>query len=156
MHQLDWDHLLRPLWGQVSRLEKQAYAAWQAVEERAKLFKAATTPKRLQQHLTQWEQLNQVAAEKVAQFDAFARLAQQVDKWFVLIDLHMGQLREVSEGIKQLQSLGQQLQSWSGRIYQKLGARVVQLSTRFGRGPRPLAGSSRGYGDHRPGSAMAN
>ena len=124
VHQLDWDHLLRPLWGQVSRLEKQAYAALQAVEERAKLFDAATTPKRLQQHLTKWEQLNQVVAEKVAQFDAFARLAQQVDEWFGLIDLHTGQLREVSEGIKQLQSLGEQLQSWSGRIYQKLAANL--------------------------------
>lgn len=27
VHQLDWDHLLRPLWGQAARLEKQAYAA---------------------------------------------------------------------------------------------------------------------------------
>jgi hypothetical protein len=124
VHQLDWDHLLRPLWGQVSRLEKQAYAALQAVEERAKLFDAATTPKRLHQHLTKWEQLNQVAAQKVAQFDAFARLARQVDEWFGLIDLPTGQLREVSEGIKQLQSLGQQLQSWSGRIYQKLAANL--------------------------------
>lgn len=124
VHQLDWDHLLRPLWGQVSRLEKQAYAALQAVEERAKLFDAATTPKRLQQHLAKWEQLNQMATQKVAQFDAFTRLAQQVDEWFALIDRHTGQLREVSEGIKQLQSLGQQLQRWSGRIYQKLATNL--------------------------------
>jgi hypothetical protein len=26
VHQLDWDHLLRPLWGQATRLERQAYA----------------------------------------------------------------------------------------------------------------------------------
>ncbi len=35
VHQLDWDHLLRPLWGQVTRLERQAYAALEMVEERA-------------------------------------------------------------------------------------------------------------------------
>lgn len=31
VHQLDWDHLLRPLWGQAACLEQQAYAAppWQ-------------------------------------------------------------------------------------------------------------------------------
>ena len=34
-HQLDWDHLLRPVWGQVSRLEKRAYAPLEEVEERA-------------------------------------------------------------------------------------------------------------------------
>ncbi|NIW09316.1 MAG: hypothetical protein GWN33_01470, partial [Gammaproteobacteria bacterium] len=56
VHQLDWDHLLRPLWGQVARLEKQAYAALQQVEERAALFEQAKTEKRLQQHLAKWEQ----------------------------------------------------------------------------------------------------
>jgi hypothetical protein len=120
VHQLDWDHLLRPLWGQAARLERQAYAALQAVEERAKQFAAATTPKRLQQHLTQWDRLNQIAAEKVAQCDAFAHIARQVDDWFALIDLSTGQLREVSTGVKQLQGLGEQLQGWSGRIYHKL------------------------------------
>jgi hypothetical protein len=120
VHQLDWDHLLRPLWGQAARLEKQAYTALQAVEEQAKLFAAATTPKRLHQHLAKWEQLNQLAAEKVAQSDAFARIARQVDDWFALIELSTGQLREVSEGIKQLQGLGEQLQGWSRRICQKL------------------------------------
>ncbi|MFN8459904.1 MAG: hypothetical protein U0401_35530 [Anaerolineae bacterium] len=124
VHQLDWDHLLRPLWGQAARLEKQAYAALEAVEERAQQFAAATTPKRLQQHLTKWEQLNQIAAEKVAQADAFAHLARQVDDWFALIDLSNGQLREVSTGVKQLQSLGEQLQGWSGRIYHKLATNL--------------------------------
>jgi len=124
VHQLDWDHLLRPLWGQAARLEKQAYVALQNVEERAKLFAAATTPKRLQHHLTQWEQLSQLAAEKIAQYDAFALIACQVDKWFGLIDLQSGQLQDVTEGIKQLQGLGEQLQGWSGRIYQKLAANL--------------------------------
>lgn len=124
VHQLDWDHLLRPLWGQAARLEKQAYAALQAVEERAKLFAAATTPKRLQQHLAKWEQLNQLATEKVAQCDAFAHIARQVDNWFALIDLTSGQLQPVSEGVKQLQDLGEQLQGWSGRIYQKLATNL--------------------------------
>jgi hypothetical protein len=123
-HQLDWDHLLRPLWGQVARLERQAYAALQAVEDRAALFVAATSPKRLQQHLTKWEQLSQIAAEKVAHYDAFAQIARQVDEWFALIDLSSGQLQAVTEGITQLQSLGQQLQGWSGRIYQKLATNL--------------------------------
>lgn len=124
VHQLDWDHLLRPLWGQAARLERQAYAALEAVEARAQQFAAATTPKRLQQHLTKWEQLNQMAAEKVAQYDAFAPIARQVDDWFALIDLSNGQLREVSLGVKQLHSLGQQLQGWSGRIYHKLATNL--------------------------------
>jgi hypothetical protein len=124
VHQLDWDHLLRPLWGQAARLERQAYAALQAVEERAQLFAAVTTPKRLHQPLTKWEQLRQIAAEKVAQCDAFARIARQVDEWFALIDLSNGQLREVTEGIKQLQRLGEQWQGWSGRIYHKLATNL--------------------------------
>jgi hypothetical protein len=124
VHQLDWDHLLRPMWGQAARLERQAYAALQAVEERAKQFAAATTPKRLQHHLAKWEQLNQVATEKIAQCDAFARIARQVDDWFALIDLASGPLREVTQGIKQLQALAEQLQGWSGRIYQKLATNL--------------------------------
>jgi len=124
VHQLDWDHLLRPLWGQAARLERQAYAALEAVEERARLFNAATTPKRLQKHLTKWEQLSQIAAGKVAHYDAFARIARQVDDWFALIDLASGQLRAVPQGIQQLQNLGQQLQGWSGRIYHKLATNL--------------------------------
>lgn len=120
VHQLDWDHLLRPLWGQAARLEKQAYAALQQVEERAARFEQAKTEKRLQRHLDKWEQLNQQAAQKIEQFDAFEQIARNIDHWFALIDLESGQLPEVTVAIGQLQALGEQLQPWSGRIYQKL------------------------------------
>lgn len=120
VHQLDWDHLLRPLWGQVARLERQAYAALQQVEDRAAKFEQASTEKRLQHHLTQWEQLSQQAGEKVAQFDAFYHIARAVDDCFALIDLESGHLRQATPAIADLQALGQQLQSWSGRIYHKL------------------------------------
>jgi hypothetical protein len=120
VHQLDWDHLLRPLWGQAARLEKAAYAALAQVEERATLFEQAKTEKRLQQHLNKWEQLNQAAAQKVELFDAFDQIARQVDDWFALIDWQTGQLPDVTVGINQLQALAEQLQAGSGRIYNKL------------------------------------
>ena len=120
VHQLDWDHLLRPMWGQVTRLEKQAYAALNKVEKRAALFERAKSEKRLQQHLEKWEQLNQTALEKIELYDAFYQIARPVDDCFALIDWHSGQLQDVEAGINQLQALGEQLQSWSGRIYQKL------------------------------------
>ena len=123
-HQLDWDHLLRPLWGQATRLEKQVYAAWQQVEVRAEMFDKAKTTKRLEQHLTKWEQFNQAAQEKADRFDAFYRLARSVDDWFALIDLETGQLRDVEAGINQLQSLAAELAGWSGRIYQKLASNL--------------------------------
>jgi hypothetical protein len=124
VHQLDWDHLLRPLWGQAARLERQAYAALEKVEGRSALFEQAKSERRLQQHLSQWEQLRQIAAEKVAQFDAFEQIARQIDAWFALIDLHTGHLQDVEAGISQLQALGEQLQSWSGRIYHKLSTNL--------------------------------
>ncbi len=120
VHQLDWDHLLRPLWGQVARLERAAYAALAQVEERMALFERSKTEKRLQQHLNKWEQLDQVAAKKVEQFDAFYKIARQVDDCFALIDWQTGHLPDVSAAIKQLQDLAEQLQAWSGRIYKKL------------------------------------
>jgi hypothetical protein len=123
-HQLDWDHLLRPLWGQAARLENQAYAALQQLEERAALFDQARTPKRLQQHLAKWEQLSREATEKMARYDAFERIARQVDDWFALIELQTGQLQPVTTGISQLEALGRQLQPWSGRIYQKLSTNL--------------------------------
>ena len=119
-HQLDWDHLLRPMWGQVSRLERRAYAALEAIEERAAKFEQANTPKRLEQHLAAWERLSAEAEEKIACHDAFLQLARQVDDWFALIELRSGQLRDPATGAKSLRNLGEQLQEWKGCIYEKL------------------------------------
>ena len=120
VHQLDWDHLLRPLWGQAARLERAAYAALEQVEKRMALFERSKTEKRLQQHLNKWEQLKQAAAKKVELFDAFYQIARQVDDYFALLDWQTGYLTDVMAGIKKLQVLAQQLQTWSGRIYKKL------------------------------------
>ena len=120
VHQLDWSHLLRPLWGQVARLEKQAYAALEAVEARAAEFDQAYTPGRLKQHLAAWERLSAEADQKMALHDAFLQIAQQVDDWFALIDLESGQLRDPVAGAESLRHLGEQLQGWKGQIYEKL------------------------------------
>lgn len=125
IHQLDWDHLLRPMWGQAARLEQQAYAALEAVEDRAAKFDQAHTPKRLEQHLTVWERLNTEAEERVAQYDAFRQLAQQVDAQFALIDLKSGELPDPVLAAESLRTLGKQLQTWTGRIYQKLSSNLI-------------------------------
>jgi hypothetical protein len=119
-HQLDWDHLLRPVWGQVWRLEKQAYASLEAVEERAAKCEQAQTTKRLEHHLATWERLRAEAEEKMAHYDAFFELAQQVDAQFALIELESGQIRDPIAGAACLRRIGQQLQTWQGQIYQKL------------------------------------
>jgi hypothetical protein len=119
-HQLDWDHLLRPMWGQVLRLEKRAYAALEAVEERAAKFEQAHTAKRLERHLDAWERLSAEAEEKMTRHDAFLQLALQVDAQFALIELESGQLWDPIMGSQCLRQIGQQLQTWQGRIYQKL------------------------------------
>jgi hypothetical protein len=123
-HQLDWDHLLRPLWGQATRLEKQAYAAVADVEARAAQFEQAHTPKRLQHHLSQWEELVKQADEKIAQVDIFTHIARQVDDHFALIDLETGYLRDAAAASRHLRLLGQQLSHLSGRIYQKLATNL--------------------------------
>jgi hypothetical protein len=128
VHQLDWDHLLRPLWGQVSRLEQQAYAALEAVEARATQFDRAQTPKRLAQHLAVWERLGAEAEDKIARYDAFVHIAQQVDDWFALIDLDSGQLRDPGVGAASLRHLGDQLRSWAGRIYEKLSRNLASFA----------------------------
>ena len=124
-HQLDWDHLLRPLWGQAARLERQAYAALEAVEERAVLFNQAQTEKRLDNHMKVWERLNADACQKMAQFDQFQSLAKQVDAQFALIDLETGQLRDPAAAAAILRSIGQQLNQWKGRIYAKLSSNLT-------------------------------
>jgi hypothetical protein len=125
MHQLDWDHLLRPLWGHVTRLEKQAYAALEAVEKRAAKFDQATTTKRLAQHLAAWERLTVTATDKMTCYDAFYQLACQVDAQFALIDIQTGQLRDPLAAAAQLRAVGQQLQDWTGRIYAKLSRKLL-------------------------------
>jgi len=129
VHQLDWDHLLRPLWGQVTRLESQAYAALQAVEERAAKFTQSHTIKRLEQHFTAWEKLESEAQKQVAQYDGFFEIAQQVDEQFALIDLESGRLRDRQQGAAQLQALGEQLRRWPGRIYAKLSSNLLNWAT---------------------------
>jgi hypothetical protein len=128
VHQVDWDHLLRPLWGQVARLEERAYAALNAVEERAKHFDQAHTPKRLEQHLAVWEHLRTEAEGHVQQYDALRQIAQQIDAEFGLIDPSTGQIRDAVAGAERLRRLGQHLLTWQGRIYQKLSSYLINLA----------------------------
>jgi hypothetical protein len=125
-HQLDWDHLLRPLWGQASRLERQAYAVLEALETRAAQFNHAHTPKRLAHHLQAWEKLATEADVALARYDAFVGIARQVDTQFALIDLVTGSVHNQQDASATLRDLGQQLHSWSGRIYQKLSSNLLQ------------------------------
>ena len=127
-HQVDWDHLLRPLWGQAARLDERAYAALQAVEERAALFAQAHTPKRLEQHWGAWERLTADAQVQMQQADAFRVLARQVDAEFALIDKATGQVRDPQAGAEHLRAVGRQLQTWSGAIYQRLSTYLLNLA----------------------------
>lgn len=128
-HQLDWDHLLRPLWGQATRLERQAYAALAQVEERAALFEQARTTKRLEQHLAQWEKLVAAADEKIEAVENYYCLARRVDDYFALIDLTTGDLTNAAQGIACLHALGQQMAAIPGRIYQKLAKNLRNWAT---------------------------
>jgi hypothetical protein len=125
IHQLDWDHLLRPMWGHITRLEQQAYAAIEKVEERVDKFDQANTLKRMANHFAAWERLSTDAEEKIARYDAFLELARQVDAEFALIDLEDGHVRNPVAGAESLRRVGKQLQEWNGRIYKKLSTNLV-------------------------------
>ena len=124
-HQLDWDHLLRPLWGQVTQLERQAMAALSEVEARARQFDLARTTKRLQHHLKQWEILNQRADEKMSQLDTLTAIVRVVDNQFALIDLSTGYLLDAAVASRRLRDLGQQLTQLPGRIYQRFALNLT-------------------------------
>jgi len=106
--QLDWDHL----WGQITRLERQAYTAWEAVEERATKFAQSRTSKRPEQHLTAWEHLTAAAEVKIDRYAAFHPIAQPVDVQFAMLDLESGELRDAVAAAECLCDLEKQLQSW--------------------------------------------
>jgi hypothetical protein len=127
-HQLDWDHLLRPLWGQQYRLEKAVYAAWETVAKREALFHKSHTSHRLRQHLQQWERVTGIAETKVAQADKFYALARKVDDCFAIIDLETGLLTDATTQRHCLQTIGQTLTQWSGRIYNKLAKNLLNWS----------------------------
>ena len=131
VHQLDWDHLLRPLWGQAARLERQAYAALEALEARAAQFHQTQTAKRLEFHLTVWERLRTDAAAKLSKFDQFYILARQVDAQFALMDLESGQIRDPLVAAGVLRSVGKQLSQWEGRIYAKLSANLTNWADKL-------------------------
>jgi hypothetical protein len=125
VHQLDWDHLLRPLWGQVARLESRAWAGLEEAEERVGLFDQAHTSKRLQQHFNAWQKLETDTHEKIGLFDRFFQMAQQVDQQFALIDLESGQLCDPVLGAARLHAICEQLAHWKGRIYEKLSSNLL-------------------------------
>lgn len=126
VHQADWDHVLRPMWGQAARLEAQAYAALEAVEARAAKFDQATTAGRLAQHLKAWEQLRDVALRRVIHYDRFNQLAREVDAWFGLIDLDTGDLRDPVAGAAAVRALGQQIHALpGGGIYESVGNALI-------------------------------
>ncbi len=132
VHQADWDHLLRPLWGQAARLEAQAYAALEALEERAAKFDRAQTAGRLRQHLKAWEQLRAEALRKIARYDTFHTLAEQVDGWFALIDVETGRLRDPETGAAQLRAIGQQIRALPGaEIYDRLANTLIHQAEAF-------------------------
>jgi hypothetical protein len=120
-HQLDWDHLLRALWHEDAQLERQAYAALQAVEERTHLFEQAHTEKRLTQHLQRWEHLQCQAREALQRYDRFHALAQRVDAEFAMIDLSTGALQDAETSATRLAWVGQQVQALAGRACEVLG-----------------------------------
>ncbi len=125
VHQLDWDHLLRPMWGQAARLESQAWAILEEAQERTGLFDQAHTPKRLEQHFNVWQKLEIETKEKAGLYDRFFQIAQGVDREFALIDLESGQLRDPVLGQARLKALGEQLAQWKGRIYEKLSSNLI-------------------------------
>jgi len=128
-HQLDWDHLLRPVWGQVARLDAQAYAALEACEARRVRFEHAHTPKRLAQHWAAWERLNADAQAKVERADQFRQFALQIDAEFGLIDPQTGDVRDPVRGAEHLWQVGCHLQDWAGGIYSKLRSYLMNLAT---------------------------
>jgi hypothetical protein len=125
VHQLDWDHLLRPLWGHYTQLEKQAYATLTALDEREQQFDQAYTEKRLQNHLAQWEKQRQEAEVMMARLDTFEQWAQQVDESFALVDPETGHFPDGQTLIEKLQVVGEQMGHWSARIYQKLASNLT-------------------------------
>lgn len=128
-HQLDWDHLLRPVWGQVARLEEHAYAALAGCEARAAQFEQAKTAKRLAHPLAAWERLTAEAKVKVERYDQFRQWAAQIDAEFGLIDPQTGAVRDPHRGAEHLRQVGCHLQNWAGVIYTKLSGYLVNLAT---------------------------
>jgi hypothetical protein len=124
-HQLDWDHLLRAVWHYDAQLERQAYAALQALEERTRLFDQAHTEKRLTHHGQPWERRHAHATEAMTRYDRFHALAQEVDAEFAMIDLTTGALRDSESSATHLQTIGQRMQALLGRTCNVLGTSLT-------------------------------
>ena len=128
IHQLDWDHVLRPMWGQAARCEAQAYDALAAYETRVVLFNRANSAGRLAQHWTALDRLERDMTMKVARADAFRALAEQADAEFGLIERSTGEVRDPLLAAQRLRAVGQQLKPWPGAIYEKLSGYLCHLA----------------------------
>jgi hypothetical protein len=68
--------------------------------------------------------LDAEAEEKVARYDVFLPIVQQVDEPFAMIDLELGTLRDEDCG-HLLRDVGKRLQGWEGGIYKKLSSNLI-------------------------------
>jgi hypothetical protein len=125
-YQLDWGHLLRPLWGQAACLEEQIYAALEAVEERSAQFEQAQIPTQTAGKASaSLGSPDLRSGRKIARSDQFYQLAQPVDAQFTLINLQSGKLPDPLTGAAPLCALGEQLGGWQGRVYSKLSRNLI-------------------------------
>jgi len=128
IHQLDWDHVTRPMWGQAARCEEQSYDAIAAYEARLQRFNQAHTEGRLTKHLMALDRQEQEMNVKIARADAFRNLAEQVDAQFGLIDCSSGETHNPDLAAQALQSIGLQFKQWTGLIYDKLASYFSNLA----------------------------
>lgn len=123
--QLDWDHLLRPLWHHDAQLERRSYAALEAVEESLRSFERANGEKRLAKHLARWEKLQHQAEEAITLYDQFHQLARRVDSEFAMIEVKSGDLRDAKTSRTCLEQLGEMIKALPGRACKVLGTTLV-------------------------------
>jgi hypothetical protein len=128
IHQLDWDHILRPMWGQAARCEAQAYDAMTAYETRLILFNRANSSGRLAQHLNVLDRLESEMTTRIARADAYRTLAEQADAEFGLIERSTGEVRDPHFAAQRLRALGQQFKQWPGAIYEKVSSYFCNLA----------------------------
>ena len=123
--QLDWWHLLHALWQIDSSLERKAYGALGHLFERESQFGQSHTPKRLQQHLNQWEKLAVQVRDRLKAYDDYHRLALEVHHLFEMIDMSTGRLVAPEERRLRLRTLGEQIHALGGRACQSLGKTLM-------------------------------
>jgi hypothetical protein len=130
LHQADWGHLFGKVARLDAQLERKAYAAIRAEEERFRVLDSAKSESVIQARIEAWEQAHQTTQEALGLYDDFHYLAEEFYGLFLPVGAE-GTPRSLEALTQDLDALRSLLSTLPGEKGQELAIRLGDSQARL-------------------------